>query len=95
MVLKLKINIEAVIKHVMKKARNHHDRRYGFGGLLTRFLRWHGIEEEALDFNPLLEMRPVDVTKMRALDISHEHILPECHAQDNEIATHMYGLQML
>lgn len=67
---KSEINVGVLIKSIMKKVQNHQGRRYGFSGLLTKLLRSHNTEEEALDYKPQLERRPVDVTRTRALDVS-------------------------
>lgn len=53
----------AVIILSMKKACFYQGHRYGFGRLLTQFLRGHEIEVEALDYIPVLDTRLVDVTR--------------------------------
>lgn len=49
-----------------------------------RFLRWHAIEVEALEYRMLLEIHSVDVIQIKALDISHRIVLklPKYHARD-------------
>lgn len=69
------INVRAEIKSAMKKERNHQGCWYGFGRLLTRFLRIHDIEEDSLDYMTQLERRPIDLTITRAMDVSHGPIL--------------------
>lgn len=81
----------------MKKAHFYQGCRYGFGRLLTHFMKVHKVEEEALYYIPILDTCLVDGTQMRDLDITHMPvlILLERHAQDNKITACMYMMQML
>lgn len=64
-----------LIKSSMKKKCNQHGCKYGFGGILMRFCRGRDIKEKALDYKLQLEMRPIDVIQIRALDIFHGLVL--------------------
>lgn len=44
------LNIGVVIFWAMRKARLYIGCSYGFGGLLTQFIKVHGVEEEHLDY---------------------------------------------
>ncbi|MCE0482447.1 hypothetical protein HAX54_041237 [Datura stramonium] len=59
------INVGVLIKNVLKRARMKKGQNFGFGGLLTRFLRGHDIEEEEADYRPAYD-RGIDVTKMKS-----------------------------
>lgn len=91
------INIGLVIISPMKKARFQQGCMYGFGGLLTRFFKGHGIEEEDLDYRLLLETRSIDVTQIWGLDISYGPMLTllENHAWDNKIITYIYEIKII
>lgn len=93
----ININMSVVILSTMKKARYYHRRRHGFDGLLTKFFRRHEIEEEALDYRPLVDTRLIDMTRTKGLDVTHGpvHTLSECHVWDDKITVCMYGLQIL
>lgn len=71
--------------------------QYGFSGLLTRFLRSNGVEEEELDYRPVVDTHAVDVSRMKGLDGAHRPVLtmPKYQARNDEILSHMYKLQML
>lgn len=93
----ININVGPVILSSIKKARYHQECRYRFGGLLTRFLWSHEIEEEALDYRPLVDTLPIDVTWTKGLDVARGPVLTllERHVWDDDITTRTYGLQML
>lgn len=61
---------------------------------MTKFLRGHKIEEEALDYRSLVDMHPIDVTRTKGLDVARRPILtlPKRHVRDDEVTTHIYGL---
>lgn len=42
-------------------------------------------------------MHPIDVTRTKGLDVARRPILtlPKRHVRDDEVTTHIYGLQML
>lgn len=69
------INVGVVILSKIKKVHYHHGRKYGFGGLLTRFLRGQEIEEEALYYRPVVNMRPIDMTRTKELNMAHGSVL--------------------
>lgn len=90
------VNVGAVIFLAMKKARLHSDSRYGFEGLLTKFLWDQGVDEEDLDYRLPVITSPVDVSRTKG-DPAYGAALNllEHQAQNVEIAAWMYGLQML
>lgn len=53
--------------------------------------------DEVLDFRPLVDTLPKDVTRTRGLDVDYRPMLtlPEHYARDDEITGHIYGLQIL
>ncbi|KAH0655199.1 hypothetical protein KY285_030081 [Solanum tuberosum] len=67
-------------------------------GLITRFLRAGGMEEEELDMNvartPYLICNMIDVTRTKALDTSHGPVLSaqERHARDDSVMSRMFGM---
>lgn len=91
------INVGQVIFSSMKKARYHLRHNYGFGGLLTHFLKWHKIDKKELDYKPEVVTRPVDITTARIIVGAQGPILnlAENQARANEIFARMYGLQIL
>ncbi|KAH0649907.1 hypothetical protein KY284_029819 [Solanum tuberosum] len=72
------INVGAILRQNMMKFRNNLRWRFCYGGLITRFLRAEGIEDEAVDmaiaYHPDLTGKLVDVTRSKALDTSHGHV---------------------
>ncbi|MCE3051335.1 hypothetical protein HAX54_049532 [Datura stramonium] len=58
-------------------------KRFYFGGLLTRFLRGHQIEEEVMDYRPRYDQKGIDVTKTKDPKGIHGLVLSigEFHAQ--------------
>ncbi|KAH0644731.1 hypothetical protein KY284_032615 [Solanum tuberosum] len=70
-------------------------------GLITRFLREEGIEEETMDmtvaYHPDLTGKLVDVTRTKALDTSHGPVLsaPERQARDDNVMARMFGMAEL
>ncbi|KAF3681343.1 hypothetical protein FXO38_01764 [Capsicum annuum] len=70
---------------------------YGFGGLLTRFLRTYKVDEEELDYKLEIVTCPVDITIARSIDGAQGPILTmaEHQARANEISSRIFGLQML
>lgn len=71
----ININVGAFIFSIMKKARYHEGCRYGFGGLLTKFLRKDRVEEEDLDYKVVVFMRSINVMRVRSLAMAHGSIL--------------------
>lgn len=47
------INVGAMLKSTMKKARLQKDLTYSFGGLMNSFLRSLDVEKEVTDYRPL------------------------------------------
>ncbi|KAH0776742.1 hypothetical protein KY290_008153 [Solanum tuberosum] len=72
--------------------------RFCYGGLITRFLRSEGIEEETEDmtvaYHPDLTSKLVDVTRTKALDISHRPVLfaQERQSRDDSVMARMFGM---
>ncbi|MCE3217223.1 hypothetical protein HAX54_011088, partial [Datura stramonium] len=61
----MSINVGVIIKNVLKRARVKKGQNFGFGGLLTRFLHGHDIEEEEADYRTAYDPREIDVTKTK------------------------------
>ncbi|KAG5610976.1 hypothetical protein H5410_022257 [Solanum commersonii] len=91
------LNIRAILKLVMKKARMHKGSRYTFGGLITRLCRDAGVPEEHLDYMTPLFSTPVDITRTKGPDTEFGPTLAtvERHRRDELIMARMYGLEML
>lgn len=64
----VEVNIGNVNFSSMKKTWLNSDHRYGFGGLLTRFLCKKGIEEEFMDYMPLVSTKPIDISLTKGSD---------------------------
>ncbi|MCD7456657.1 hypothetical protein HAX54_032603 [Datura stramonium] len=67
-----------------------------FGGLLTRFLPGHDIEEEA-DYRPFYDPTGIDVNKTKELEGINGPVLSvnERNALIDNMLSHLYGMQML
>ncbi|KAG5576880.1 hypothetical protein H5410_057014 [Solanum commersonii] len=95
------INVGAFQRQNMMKFRNNLRWRFCYGGLITHFLRAKGIEEETVDmtvaYHPDLTGKLVNVTRTKALDTSHGHVLSpqERHARDDSVMTRMFGMMEL
>ncbi|KAH0765020.1 hypothetical protein KY285_000891 [Solanum tuberosum] len=95
------INAGAILRQNIIKLRNNLRWRFCYGGLITHFLRAEGIEEEAVDmtvvYHPDLTGKLVDVTRTKALDTSHGHILSaqERQARDDSVMARMFGMAEL
>ncbi|KAF3620990.1 hypothetical protein FXO38_32040 [Capsicum annuum] len=82
----MEINVGSVIFSMMNKMRTQVGRSFGFGSLVTRFLRRHRVDEEELDYKPDVITRPMDITTVRSLMIMMSRIegrpatLEELHA---------------
>lgn len=71
----IEINVGSMILSTIKKASYHQGRIYGFGGLLTKFLQSQEVEEEVLDYRPLVNTHPIDVSKTKGLDMTYRMML--------------------
>ncbi|KAH0754315.1 hypothetical protein KY290_024585 [Solanum tuberosum] len=75
--------------------------RFCYGGLITHFLRAEGIDEKAVDmpvsYHPNLTGKLVDVTRTKALDTSHGHVMSgkERQARDDSVMERMFGMAEL
>ncbi|MCD7468478.1 hypothetical protein HAX54_006725 [Datura stramonium] len=69
------INVEAIIKDVLRRARVKNGQRFGFGGLLTRFLKGHQIEEKVVYFRPRYDPKRIDVTNTADPEVIHGPVL--------------------
>ncbi|KAH0658257.1 hypothetical protein KY289_027005 [Solanum tuberosum] len=73
------INVGEILRQNMMKFRNNLRWRFCYGGLITRFLRAEGIEEETVDmivaYHPDLMGKLVDVTRTKELDLSYGPVL--------------------
>uniref|UniRef100_M1E0W6 Putative plant transposon protein domain-containing protein n=1 Tax=Solanum tuberosum TaxID=4113 RepID=M1E0W6_SOLTU len=95
------INVGEILRQNMMKFRNNLRWRFCYRGLITRFLRNQGIEEEACDLTNAVHLeltgKVVDVTRTKALDASHSHVLSaqERQARDDSIIARMFGMAEL
>uniref|UniRef100_M1DXH1 Putative plant transposon protein domain-containing protein n=1 Tax=Solanum tuberosum TaxID=4113 RepID=M1DXH1_SOLTU len=95
------INVEAILKQNMMNFRNNLRWRFCYGGLITHFLRTQGIEEESCDltiaFHPNLTGKLVDVTRTKALDTTHRHVLSAQERQvcNDSVMERMFGMAEL
>ncbi|KAG5599415.1 hypothetical protein H5410_030785 [Solanum commersonii] len=83
----IELNIGAVLKSAMRKARVHKEYMYSFGGIITRLCRAKGVPEESLDYMSPLFPTLVDITNTKGPD--NDQIC------DDLIMAQMYGLEML
>jgi len=93
----LPINVGAVLKSAMRKARVHRGRRYAFGGLITNLCRRAGVPEESVDYMAPLFTTPLDITKTKGPENMHGPTLTtaERNRRDEMIMARMFGLEML
>ncbi|KAH0761031.1 hypothetical protein KY290_017104 [Solanum tuberosum] len=93
----LPINVGAVLKLAMRKARVHRGRRYTFGGLITNFCRRAGVPKESVDYMAPLFTTPLDITKTKGPENMHGPTLTtaERNRRDEMIMACMFGLEML
>uniref|UniRef100_M1DFL8 Putative plant transposon protein domain-containing protein n=1 Tax=Solanum tuberosum TaxID=4113 RepID=M1DFL8_SOLTU len=95
------INVGVILRQHMMKFRKNMHWRFCYGVLITRYLRAHGIEEEACDltiaFHPDLMGKLVDMTMTKALDTSHGPVLSaqEGQARDDSVMARMFGMAEL
>ncbi|KAH0714899.1 hypothetical protein KY284_007804 [Solanum tuberosum] len=95
------INVGVILRQNMMKFRNNMRWQFCYEGLITRFLRAQGIEEEVVDltiaFHPDLTGKLVDVTRTTALDTSHGPVLSaqERQARDDSVMARMFGMAEL
>ncbi|MCD7460540.1 hypothetical protein HAX54_043731 [Datura stramonium] len=91
------INVEEIIKYVLRRERVKKGQRFGFGSLLTQFFRSHQIEEEVVDYRPMYDLKGIDVTKTKDPEGIHGPFLSigERHVRLNNMLSHLYGMQML
>uniref|UniRef100_M1DNL5 Putative plant transposon protein domain-containing protein n=1 Tax=Solanum tuberosum TaxID=4113 RepID=M1DNL5_SOLTU len=94
-------NVRAILRQHMMKFRNIMRWRFCYGGLITRYLRAQGIEEEAFDltiaFHPDLMGKLVDVMRTKAFDTSYGPVLSaqKRHACDDSVMARMFGMAEL
>ncbi|KAH0655201.1 hypothetical protein KY285_030083 [Solanum tuberosum] len=95
------INVGVILRQNMMKFRNNMRWRLCYGGLITRFLKAHGIDEEAIEltiiFHPDLTGKLVDVTCTKVLDTSHGLVLSaqERQACDDTVMARMFWMAKL
>ncbi|PHT59454.1 hypothetical protein CQW23_01817 [Capsicum baccatum] len=88
------INIGAIIRSTMRKARLHKRSHFSFGNLLTAILRKEGIEEEPADHKLPHNPKKVDLTKVKDAETTHGVNLTTAkrHARDESFFCHLYGM---
>ncbi|MCD7471250.1 hypothetical protein HAX54_011580 [Datura stramonium] len=88
--MEAKVNINEIIKDVLTRARVKKGQRFGFGGLLTRFLRGHKIEKDVVDYRPRYDLKTKDLKGLHGPMI----YISERHARINNMLSDLYGMQM-
>ncbi|MCD7458173.1 hypothetical protein HAX54_037465 [Datura stramonium] len=90
----VQINIVVIIKNVLRRARVKKSQSFWFGGLLTRFLCGHQIEEEEMDYRHIYDPRGIDVTKIKKPEGVHGQVLSvnERNARSDNMLSHLYEL---
>ena len=88
------INIGAVIRISMRKARVHKRSYFSFDNLLTAILRKDHIEEEPADHKLRQNPKKVDLTKIKDPETSEGINLTtaERHPRDESFFRHLYGM---
>uniref|UniRef100_M1DJT1 Putative plant transposon protein domain-containing protein n=1 Tax=Solanum tuberosum TaxID=4113 RepID=M1DJT1_SOLTU len=91
------LNIRAIVKSVMRKARVHKGHIYDFGDLITKMCCIAGVPEEQLDYMAPLYLASVDITRTKGPNTEFGPTLTtaERHRRDELIMERMYGLEML
>ncbi|MCD7449318.1 hypothetical protein HAX54_051258 [Datura stramonium] len=94
---RMPINVGVLIKNLLKRARVNKGQNFGFGDLLTRFLRGHDIEEEEVDCKPYYDPRRIYMTKTKEPKGINGLVLSfnECNVRIDNMLSHLYGMQML
>ncbi|KAH0730170.1 hypothetical protein KY289_001358 [Solanum tuberosum] len=93
----IELDIRAIVKSSMRKARIHKGHMYAFGGMITKMCRIAGVLEEQLDYMAPLYPTSVDITRTKSPDTEFGPTLTtaECHRRDELIMARIYGLEML
>ncbi|KAG5571568.1 hypothetical protein H5410_061334 [Solanum commersonii] len=93
----MELNIGAIIKSSIRKARVHKGDRYAFGGLITKMCRAEGVPEKNVNYMAPLYPAPVDITRTKGPDTEFGPTLTtsEHHRRDEFIMPRMYSLEML
>lgn len=70
--------------------------RYGFSGLLTRFLSLQGVPKEDVDYKPPANTKPLEFSCTKG-PTSHGTTLTmlECQDRSDEVLARLLGLSML
>uniref|UniRef100_M1DXZ7 Uncharacterized protein n=1 Tax=Solanum tuberosum TaxID=4113 RepID=M1DXZ7_SOLTU len=91
------LNIGAVMKSAIRKARVHKGHMYAFGGLIIGMCRAAGVPEENVDYMAPLFAALVDITRTKGPDTEFGQTLTtiERHRRDELIMARIYGLEML
>ncbi|KAG5575871.1 hypothetical protein H5410_056005, partial [Solanum commersonii] len=91
------VNIGAVLKSAIRKARVHKGRRSAFGGLITKLCHVAGVPEESMDYMTPLFPTPMDIMRTKGTDIKFGPILTTIkrNRRDKLFMARMYGLEML
>ncbi|MCD7446325.1 hypothetical protein HAX54_002188 [Datura stramonium] len=74
-VARMPVNVGVLIKNVLKRARVKKGQNFVFGGLLTRFLCGHDIEEEEANYKPSYDPRRIDLTKIKEPEVINGPVL--------------------
>ncbi|MCD7451734.1 hypothetical protein HAX54_013215 [Datura stramonium] len=78
---------------MLKRERVKKGQNFGFGGILTRFLRGHDIKEEKVDYRPAYDLRGIDMTKTKESKGINGPVLSvnERNARINSMLSYLYG----
>ncbi|KAG5585360.1 hypothetical protein H5410_045794 [Solanum commersonii] len=81
------LNIRAILKFAIRKARVHKGHKYDFGGPITKMYRAAGVPEENLDYMAPLYPALVDISRTKGLDTNFGPTLTtaERHRRDELI----------
>ena len=94
LMMNVPINIGAVIRTSMRKARVHKRSHFSFDNFLTALLRKEHIEEEPADHKLPHNPKKVDLTKIKDPETGQGINLTtaERHARDESFFRHLYGM---
>lgn len=94
LMMNVPINIWAIIRSTIRKARLHKRSHFSFGNLLTAILRKEDIEEEPADLKLPHNPKKVDLTKVKDVESMHgvNLTIVERHACDESFFRHLYGM---
>lgn len=84
------INMEVVIRNLIRRERIHKGVKFGFGSLMTRFLRVYDIEQGDIDVRLPQNTRAINVTTSKKLDTQHVLTLSTVERNARTISYHSH-----